>query len=125
MYFWFSWQTLPDKWAIRSHLTFWKLSVPAGFGGIPVLFPVVSGDGAPAALAFHMLPGAVQEPAASFPPYLHTLASSLAENPDWKKCKMEEKEQQGQLYRAPQIQPYVYISSCPAPGKNERQEDPS
>ena len=100
LYFCFSCQTLSDKWTIRSHLTFWKLSIPAGFGGIPVLFPVVSGDGAPAALAFHMQPGAVQEPAASFPPYLHTLASSLAENPGWENCKMEGKKTTGSVIQS-------------------------
>lgn len=78
-----------------------KFSIPAGFGGIPVLSPVVSGDGAPAALVFHTLPGAVQELAASFPPYLRTLASFSAENPGWENYKIEGKRTTGSVIQPP------------------------
>lgn len=55
----------------------------------------MSEDGAPAAHVFHMLPGAVQEPAASSPPYLHTPASFSAENSGWESCEMEGKRTLG------------------------------
>lgn len=72
-------------------LSSFKFSIPAGFSGIPVPSPVVSGDGALAAHVFHMLPGAVQGPAASSPPCQRTLASFSAGNSRWVICKVKGK----------------------------------
>lgn len=98
MCFWFSCQTPSEKVAIGSNF---KFPLPAGFEGIPVLSPVVSGDGAPAAHVSHMLPAAVQEPAASFPLYLHTLASFSAANPGLESSKGEGNGTTGSVIQPP------------------------
>lgn len=119
MYFVFSCQTLSDKWTIRSHLTFWKLSYLLDSEGFSSLFQSCPETVLQLLSLFTCSLELYKEPAASFPPYLHTLASSLAENPGWENCKMEGKEDNGVSCRAPKSSPVFTSLPVQLPGKNE------